>query len=443
VKVFVSYSSTDRVLVASIVNDLEAAGYEVWFDQELSGGQTWWDVILDNVRRADVVVFAVTEAAVASQACRAEAAYAAALGKTVIPLRLTDVEPDAAPSALQQVQWIDYRTPDRTAAFAVVRAVNNATTRPLPDPMPNPPPVPLSYLADLVDKVDSPGALTLENQLAIVFAFRQLVAQERNPVKVADLLTRFRQRDDLLAKVAVDIDVLLGQLAPVAPTAPAAPKEPTTASTPTTGTGTRTTATTETAGSPPARPPVIPATPPPARDRDGRPPNRRPLWIALGVLAAIIVVGIAIVASRGGGSTAASGSATSSSGSTPTTAKSDIQYVCAGGPALCVRIDSVSLDGDSFLVSWSAIGFQPDVGSNHAHFFWDTTKVGAAGTNAASFGFTPGQWELTSAQPFRSSLPFLRPSARPAGATRLCATVGNHDHGVVDPTNFSCAPLPG
>ena len=421
-KVFVSYSSADRPLVAAIVDDLEAAGYEVWFDQELSGGQAWWDVILDKVRSADVIVFAVTEAAVASQACRAEAAYAAALGKTVIPLRLTDVAPDAAPSALQQVQWIDYRSPDRAAAFAVVCAVNNATPRPLPDPLPAPPPVPLSYLADLVDKVDTPGVLTLENQLAIVFAFRQLVVQERDPAKIADLLARFRQRDDLLAKVAVDIDVLIGQLAPAAPiSSQPAP----------------------TAGPPPKRPPRSPVATPPAH-AGGGPPNRTPLWIALGALGVIILVGIVVVATRSDDSTDTSASTTTSVGPTtaPTTTEPEIEYACSGGSALCIRIDSLAVDGDSFVVNWSAVNFQPDVGSNHAHFFWDTTKVAEAGTNAAAYGFTPGKWELTSAQPFRSTADFLRPSARPTDAKSVCVTVGNHDHAVVDPANYACAPLP-
>jgi hypothetical protein len=416
VKVFVSYSSVDRPLVAAIVDDLEAAGYEVWFDQELSGGQAWWDVILDKVRGSDVIVFAVTEAAVASQACRAEAAYAAAHGNTVIPQRRTDVAPDAAPSALQQVQWIDYRTPDRAAAFALVRSVNNAPTQALPDPLPAPPSVPLSYLADLVDKVDTPGVLTLENQLAIVFAFRQLAAQERDPAKVADLLARFRQRDDLLAKVAVDIDTLIAQVTPATPSPPLQP-----------------------AGPPPRRPPRAPASPVAARTPGGSDrPNRTPLWIALGALAAIIIAGIVVVATRGGDGNGTSASTTTST--TATTSGKPIQYACKGGLALCIQIDSVTVDGDSFVVSWTAINFQPDTAGYHAHFFWDTTRVAEAGTNAAAFGYTPGKWELTSAQPFRSTADFLRPSVEPIAAQHLCATVGDHDHAVVDPANYSCFP---
>jgi hypothetical protein len=417
VKVFVSYSSVDRPLVAAIVADLEAAGYEVWFDQELSGGQAWWDVILDKVRSSDVIVFAVTDAAVASHACRAEAAYAAALGKTVIPLRLTDVAPDAAPSALQQVQWIDYRNPDRASAFALVRSVNNATTRPLPDPLPDPPPVPLSYLADLVDKVDTPSVLTLENQLAIVFAFRQLVAQERDPTKLIDLLARFRQRDDLLAKVAVDIDMLIAQLTPAAPSVSPTPK----------------------AAPPPRRPPRSPDSPVAAPTPGGRErPNRTPLWIALGALAAVVLAGIVVVATRGDDTKG--GASTTTTSAPTTTPVGEIQYACKGGLALCIRIDSVTVENDFFVVSWTAINFQPDTSGNHAHFFWDTTRVAEAGTNAAAFGYTPGKWELTSAQPFRSTADFLRPSAEPIAAKHLCATVGDHDHAVVDPANYSCFP---
>ena len=59
-QVFISYSSKIRQHVAALERDLEEAGYQVWYDQELSGGQAWWSEILSQVRACDVFALALT-----------------------------------------------------------------------------------------------------------------------------------------------------------------------------------------------------------------------------------------------------------------------------------------------------------------------------------------------------------------------------------------------
>ena len=210
-RVFVSYASVDRSLVAALVHDLESAGYDVWFDQELSGGQPWWDVILQQVHASDAVLFAVTEDSISSHACRSETDYAIALRKTVIPIRLTDLAPEEAPSVLQRLQWIDFREPDHATTLALVRALNNAASEPLPDPLPEAPTVPLSYLSELVDKVESPGALTSADQAWVAFTLRQYWKEGRDRAQVSELAEQFLRRGDLLAAVAADLEGLFEQ----------------------------------------------------------------------------------------------------------------------------------------------------------------------------------------------------------------------------------------
>ncbi len=109
----------------------------------------------------------------------------------------------------------------------------------------------------------------------------------------------------------------------------------------------------------------------------------------------------------------------------------------------CTFIDSVAVDGDSLVVEWTAIGFEPSFEADfiHAHFFWDIYSADQAGTNAATFGVTQGAWEITKEQPFRSSGE-IRVQNRPVPANQVCVTAGNFAHAVVDPLQFDCAPLP-
>ena len=210
-RVFVSYNSIDRPRTVDVVRDLEAAGYEAWFDQDLTGGQEWWDVILEQIRACDAVVVAVTEHALDSAACRAEWQYAVELGKAIVPLQLEDTSIDLAPSSLQHRQWVDYRSADKQAAFSLVKAVNTAQSPALPDPLPVPPALPLTYVAELRQQLDSAAPLTLQQQLTIVFQLRERLHDGGDVRSIEQLLRRFKARDDLLAAVAPDVDQLLSR----------------------------------------------------------------------------------------------------------------------------------------------------------------------------------------------------------------------------------------
>ena len=58
-KIFISYDRESKPLVETLADDIKALGHAVWLDQELSGGQAWWDQILEQVRQCDVFVFAL------------------------------------------------------------------------------------------------------------------------------------------------------------------------------------------------------------------------------------------------------------------------------------------------------------------------------------------------------------------------------------------------
>lgn len=146
-RIFISYSSKIRPQVTALADDLEQAGHDPWFDQELIGGRQWWAEILRNIRECDVFMLALAPETLASEPCQRELEYAQALGKPVIPITLRATEVESLPLELQQIQIVDYRTRDADTALKLARALHHAPilTTP-PDPLPPPPPVPIAAL---------------------------------------------------------------------------------------------------------------------------------------------------------------------------------------------------------------------------------------------------------------------------------------------------------
>ena len=113
-----SYSRQSKEIVRTLADDIEALGHTVWFDQELTGGQAWWDQILERVRDCEVFVFALAPEALNSTACKREYQYAADLGKPILPVLVAEgVSINLLPPALSAIQFVDYQEQDRNAAF--------------------------------------------------------------------------------------------------------------------------------------------------------------------------------------------------------------------------------------------------------------------------------------------------------------------------------------
>ncbi len=65
---FISYNRQSGAIAKTLADDIEALGHTVWFDQELSGGQVWWNQILATILKCDIFVFVVTPEALKSTA---------------------------------------------------------------------------------------------------------------------------------------------------------------------------------------------------------------------------------------------------------------------------------------------------------------------------------------------------------------------------------------
>ncbi|GAB4422064.1 MAG: hypothetical protein Kow00106_19190 [Anaerolineae bacterium] len=116
-RLFISYSHADKPLVTEIAKLFIEAGYEVWFDHRLLPGESWKEILSQEISQSDVFVYALSPESVNSQWCQWEYATAAKLGKRILPILLQKNTP--LPEELKQYQYADFS--DTLDATSVAR----------------------------------------------------------------------------------------------------------------------------------------------------------------------------------------------------------------------------------------------------------------------------------------------------------------------------------
>lgn len=208
--VFASYSRHDKEEVQQIINDCKSLGHSVWFDQELSGGQSWWDRIIREIQQCDLFVFVLSQQSTNSAACTLEYNYAHQLNKRILPILVSEVSINLLPPALNKIQYVDYRKSDREAILDFVKALNSLPPAgEMPDPLPPPPEVPISYLGNLKAEIETDKSLSFEEQSALLFKLKERLKHKNEERDVHELLRRLKDRDELFFKIAQQIDTIL------------------------------------------------------------------------------------------------------------------------------------------------------------------------------------------------------------------------------------------
>lgn len=199
--IFVSYSRNDADEVSALVGALTKLDHQVWCDQELGGGQAWWDRILAEIRRCDLFVLALSPDSVGSTACTRELDYAAALRKTVLPVVVKDgLSVNLLPRRLAELHHVRFDAGDSESIFGLVRALGSAASSPaLEGTLPPAPAIPVSYLGSLMEVATSEAALNAEKQAYMVLQLKEALSKPDAQADAREILARFRQREDLLA----------------------------------------------------------------------------------------------------------------------------------------------------------------------------------------------------------------------------------------------------
>lgn len=152
-KVFVSYRKADGDVVHPLcdaMRDWDQVG-EVWVDTEIKGGQRWWDTILEQIQKADLIVIALSNAYLDSVPCQREYDYVKELGKVMLPVKVSDdLDFKRLRKPVSEIQIIDATTLSDDIRDELHTAVNTQPySPPLPDPLPPKPDAPLSPLVEV------------------------------------------------------------------------------------------------------------------------------------------------------------------------------------------------------------------------------------------------------------------------------------------------------
>ncbi len=113
--IFISYSKKDSDFALKLAEDLQEAGFKIWIDRSIGGGEDWRETIEENLKAAEEVIIVVSPNSMDSEWVRHEGSLAYGWEKQLFPVLMTPV--DALPPWLEEYQWVDFVDTPYEAAF--------------------------------------------------------------------------------------------------------------------------------------------------------------------------------------------------------------------------------------------------------------------------------------------------------------------------------------
>ncbi|MCA9916012.1 MAG: TIR domain-containing protein [Anaerolineae bacterium] len=153
-RIFISYRKTNRNRVDAIAQVLHDMGHTVTFDQDILQGQHWWNVIIEQIQQADLIIAMLSPAYLQSEPCHLEYTYAAALNKRVLPIQIEPINYRQMPVELQKIQLVDFKQQNNAAIERLSTALSILPpAMPLPAVMPRVPEAPIPEISKLKDEI--------------------------------------------------------------------------------------------------------------------------------------------------------------------------------------------------------------------------------------------------------------------------------------------------
>ena len=209
--IFISYAREDRDSVVTLREDIEHFRRETWMDEELDGGQDWWETILSNIRACDAFLFVVSPDSLTSRACQAELDYAQRLGRPFLPVMVRTTKLEMAADVVVSAQVVDSRARTPESMIALANALGRLPEPPsLPDPLPSPPAAPMSHLGAVRERLDV-HSLSPEQQWALLGELGGYLSVSEDRPGAVELLRLLRDRQDAVKPLADEVDKLLRQ----------------------------------------------------------------------------------------------------------------------------------------------------------------------------------------------------------------------------------------
>jgi hypothetical protein len=98
--------------------------YPIWYDDQLLGGDKWWDEILKQIAQCDIFIYLLSNDSVSSPYCQAEFAEARRLQKQIITVQIRDRT--KLSDELSDIQYVDMKAglDDAKAQARLVASIN-------------------------------------------------------------------------------------------------------------------------------------------------------------------------------------------------------------------------------------------------------------------------------------------------------------------------------
>ncbi len=109
--VFVSYARLDLAAVKRVVQDLRGVGVDIRWDQDIRGGQQWFNVIRTMMDACKTCIFFVTKTSLEKNRgyIRQELSYYSHPGRQLIPVLFDGQKPDQDDPHLSDHQWLHFQ----------------------------------------------------------------------------------------------------------------------------------------------------------------------------------------------------------------------------------------------------------------------------------------------------------------------------------------------
>lgn len=89
--IFVSYSHNDTPNVFPIMEELNKAGFRIWYDNGIEWGSIWTMELVNHINKCNVVMVFISRNSICSPHCQNEILYAASICKHFFPIYLEEL----------------------------------------------------------------------------------------------------------------------------------------------------------------------------------------------------------------------------------------------------------------------------------------------------------------------------------------------------------------
>ncbi len=207
-KIFISYSRHEESISKDLAKNISSLDYTVWFDQDLVGGDNWWEKILTKIEECDLFIFICSERSLDSSVCAVEHKYAEDLGKNILFLmNEPGIPPDLLPGKANQIQIVDYIEKNDESAFKLIESLSAFNSRASPQKKQiDRPKHPDSELRDLLLQIEEKSFLK-KNQKRIFNDLKKIYKKTDKKEYVYFVLEKMKSRAGKY--IALKIDYLV------------------------------------------------------------------------------------------------------------------------------------------------------------------------------------------------------------------------------------------